>query len=120
MTRAQLQYKINEFARKIGLDVDQVSALIFDTGVQFAHRYYMHGMASVAVKTDLYWSWYLTAWHRVDEIMEETMPTSLFTGDAWGIYQFHHLPGHLLQGEKFRYHPWPDVNRAVSKSFINQ
>lgn len=118
LTRDQLQYEINEFARLLGLNLDDVSQLIYDTGIEFARRYYQGQMASVAVKQPLYWTWYLTAWHRVDQIIYESTPIFRLD-DPWDIYHFDHLPGHLLHGTERKCHPWTEVNRAVNKSFIN-
>lgn len=115
MKREKIQAKINEFALLMGFDLGKVSELIYKNGCEFAKSYYASLSAEIAVTNKLYWNWFLQNWDRTDSHIREIVKIETLGEDAWGIYHFMHLPGHMINGETFRCEPWEIVTKQVTE-----
>jgi hypothetical protein len=115
-TRERLQYEIDETARLLGFDVDQVSDLIWKYGCAFAERYYAPRSASLAPQCELYWTWWLSVWRETDKWLFRAYPIAALGSDAWPTYCDLHNPKRITIGITFQ--PWTEVTRQVNKLLI--
>lgn len=120
MNRDLLQARINEFALLLGLDLDEVSALIYRTGCAFARMYYATRSARIAEGNSLYWHWWLHHWNLRDRQMESTVQTARLVSyeDRWELYQEWHDPEAYLRDHGQRARPWEEVTAQINRSLF--
>lgn len=117
----ELQAKINQTATVLGIDLDELSEMIYDRGCQFAREYYRNDrVVDKAIADPQYWHWFLIQWHRCDVQMKAQLNTEELScsslNEEW--YDIFHDLAELstIKGDQPRQvKPWSEIlHRALA------